>query len=122
MTGAMAIACKNLIPVHIAFIPILIPPMIGVLNAMRIDLRLIAFIITFALIVAYMIIQIRFGEIFLKNVMLHYLHINGVGISMHDLIHALRCPARGMAIGLLVTIVGYRKPRYYQNIGCSTKN
>jgi predicted histidine transporter YuiF (NhaC family) len=114
--GAMAIACKNIIPVHIAFIPILIPPMIGVFNAIRIDRRSIACIITFGVIVAYMIIPMGFGEIFLKNIMLHYLHVNGVDISMHDLIHALLYPALGMAIGLLVALVRYRKPRYYQNI------
>jgi predicted histidine transporter YuiF (NhaC family) len=113
--GAMAIACKNIIPVHIAFIPILIPPMIGIFNAMQIDRRLIACIITFGVIVAYMVIPMGFGEIFLENIMLYYLHANGVDISMHDLIRALLYPALGMVVGLLIALIRYRKPRYYKN-------
>jgi predicted histidine transporter YuiF (NhaC family) len=113
--GAMAIACKNIIPVHIAFIPILIPPMIGVFNAMQIDRRLIACIITFGVIVAYMIFPMGFGEIFLENIMLYYLHANGVDISVQNLIHALLYPALGMLVGLLFAFVRYGKPRYYKN-------
>ncbi|MDR2603390.1 MAG: hypothetical protein LBC11_02420, partial [Puniceicoccales bacterium] len=115
--GAMAIACKNIIPVHIAFIPILIPPMIGVFNAMQIDRRLIACIITFGVIIAYMIFPMGFGEIFLENIMLHYLHANGMDISIQDLIHALLYPALGMLIGLLLAFVRYGKPRCYKNTG-----
>ncbi|NLL82159.1 MAG: sodium:proton antiporter, partial [Tissierellia bacterium] len=38
------IACfsQNLIPVHIAFIPILIPPLLGLMNKLRIDRRAVA--------------------------------------------------------------------------------
>ncbi|MDR1173181.1 MAG: hypothetical protein LBK24_00075 [Puniceicoccales bacterium] len=113
--GAMAIACKNIIPVHIAFIPILIPPMIGVFNTMQIDRRLIACIITFGVIVAYMIIPMGFGEIFLENIMLYYLHANGMDISAQDLIHALLYPALGMLVGLLLAFVRYGKPRCYKD-------
>lgn len=113
--GAMSIACKNIIPVHIAFIPILIPPMIGVFNAMQIDRRLIACIITFGVIIAYMIFPMGFGEIFLENIMLYYLHANGVDLSMQGLIHALLYPALGMSIGLLFAFVRYGKPRRYKD-------
>jgi predicted histidine transporter YuiF (NhaC family) len=113
--GAMAIACKNIIPIHIAFIPILIPPMIGVFNAMQIDRRLIACIITFGVIVAYMIFPMGFGEIFLENIMLYYLHANGMDISVRDLIHALLYPALGMLVGLSLAFIRYGKPRCYKN-------
>jgi predicted histidine transporter YuiF (NhaC family) len=113
--GAMAIACKNVIPVHIAFIPILIPPMIGVFNALQIDRRLIACIITFGVIIAYMVIPMGFGEIFLENIMSYYLHANGMDISMRDLIHALLYPALGMLVGLLLAFIRYGKPRCYKD-------
>jgi predicted histidine transporter YuiF (NhaC family) len=115
--GVMAIACKNIIPAHIAFIPILIPPLIGVFSAMQIDRRLVACIITFGVIIAYMVIPMGFGEIFLENIMLYYLHANGMDISARDLIHALLYPALGMIIGLLLAFVRYGKPRYYKNTG-----
>ena len=38
----MAIASQNLIPIHIAFIPILIPPLLSLMNKLRIDRRMIA--------------------------------------------------------------------------------
>ena len=38
------IAClsQNLIPIHIAYIPILIPPMLVLMNKMRLDRRAVA--------------------------------------------------------------------------------
>jgi predicted histidine transporter YuiF (NhaC family) len=111
--GAMAIACKNVIPVHIAFIPILIPPLVGVFNGLRIDRRLVACIMTFGLIVAYMVIPIGFGEIFLVDILSHYLRINGLEMELGDIIGALAVPVIGMAIGLFAAFVNYRKPRIY---------
>ena len=45
------IAClsQNLIPVHIAFIPILIPPLLALMNKMGIDRRAVACALTFGL-------------------------------------------------------------------------
>jgi predicted histidine transporter YuiF (NhaC family) len=65
--GAMALACKNVVPVHIAFVPILIPPMLGALSFMKIDRRALSCVITCGVIVAYMLIPIGFGEIFLDK-------------------------------------------------------
>lgn len=112
--GVMAIACKNVIPVHIAFIPILIPPLLGVFNKMNIDRRSVACVITFGLIVAYMVIPVGFGEIFLDNILVHYLSVNGLTLSMHDIIHALMFPVIGMFVGLCCALFYYAKPRIYQ--------
>ena len=54
----MAIFSQNLIPIHIAFIPLLVPPILHVLNMLKIDRRLIASVLTFGLTVPYMIISI----------------------------------------------------------------
>ena len=40
---------QNVVPVHIAFIPLLIPPLLMVMNELQIDRRLIATVITFGL-------------------------------------------------------------------------
>ena len=66
----MTIASQNVIPVHIAFIPILIPPLLGVLNKLRVDRRLAACILTFGLVTPYMVLPIGFGGIFLNNILL----------------------------------------------------
>ncbi len=45
----LVVACmsQNLIPIHIAFIPILIPPILKILNKLEVDRRLVACILTF---------------------------------------------------------------------------
>jgi len=52
---AMAIFSQNLIPIHIAFIPLLVPPILHILNELRIDRRLIAAVLTFGLTAPYII-------------------------------------------------------------------
>lgn len=42
----MSVMSQNLIPVHIAFIPLLIPPLLSVMNKLRIDRRLVACVLT----------------------------------------------------------------------------
>ncbi|MFP3813542.1 sodium:proton antiporter, partial [Bacillus sp. SIMBA_005] len=46
----MAIFSQNLIPIHIAFIPLLIPPILKVLNMLEVDRRIIATLIAVGLI------------------------------------------------------------------------
>lgn len=113
--GLMAIACKNVIPVHIAFIPILIPPLLKVFNFMKIDRRAFACIITCGLIVSYMIIPVGFGEIFLDNIMRNYLSINGLEVNLNEVVSALKFPAIAMVCGVFISLFRYRKHRIYQN-------
>lgn len=114
--GFMSLACKNIIPVHIAFIPVLIPPLLGVFNLMKIDRRAISCIITCGVVVAYMLIPIGFGEIFSDNILLHYLKINGMQVSLGEIISALKFPATGMICGVALAIFRYRHPRKYEQI------
>ena len=60
----MAIFSQNLIPIHIAFIPLLVPPIIHVLNLLKIDRRLIASVLTFGLTAPYILLPYGFGFIF----------------------------------------------------------
>ena len=60
-----AISSQNLVPVHIAFIPILIPPLLVVFNKLRLDRRAIACILTFGLATSYMVLPYGFGGIYL---------------------------------------------------------
>lgn len=112
--GLMAVACKNVIPVHIAFIPILIPPLLQVFDVLKIDRRMFSCIITCGLIVSYMIIPVGFGEIFLDNIMHNYLNANGLDISLEEIVHALKFPAAAILFGMFVALFRYRKPRIYQ--------
>ena len=60
------IAClsQNAIPVHIAFIPILIPPLLALFNKLQLDRRAVAVALTFGLKTPYMTLPIGFGLIY----------------------------------------------------------
>ena len=60
------IAClsQNLIPIHIAYIPILIPPMLVLMNKMRLDRRAVACCLAFGHKAPYIAIPFGFGLIF----------------------------------------------------------
>ncbi|WP_394282146.1 Na+/H+ antiporter family protein [Corynebacterium sp.] len=111
---AMAVMSQNLIPVHIAFIPILIPPLLVVFNKLRLDRRLIACILTFGLVTTYMWIPVGFGSIFLNDILLGNVEAAGLDISGINIFGVMTIPALGMVAGLLIAIfISYRKPRDY---------
>ncbi|MEJ6473768.1 Na+/H+ antiporter family protein [Pseudoalteromonas piscicida] len=112
---ACSIASQNLVPVHIAFIPILIPPLLVVLNKLTIDRRAIACILTFGLATSYMVLPYGFGGIYLYSILHKNLVDNGLALAKLDVPHAMIIPALGMLIGLLVAVfITYRKKRTYE--------
>ncbi|MEZ8141740.1 sodium:proton antiporter [Enterovibrio norvegicus FF-33] len=110
----LAISSQNVIPVHIAFIPIVIPPLLHVFAKLNMDRRLVACVLTFGLITPYMVLPIGFGGIFLNNILLKNLHDNGLDVVGSQVPQAMLLPAAGMLFGVLVaTFISYRKPRQY---------
>lgn len=111
---AMSIMSQNLIPVHIAFIPLLIPPVLSVMNALRLDRRLVACVLTFGLVTTYMYLPIGFGSIFLNDILLGNISDAGMDTSQVNVMTAMGIPALGMLVGLLIAVfVSYRRPRKY---------
>ncbi|MGO2420337.1 MAG: Na+/H+ antiporter family protein [Vibrio casei] len=111
----MAIFSQNVIPVHIAFIPIIVPPLLSAFNKMNIDRRMVACILTFGLVTPYMTMPIGFGGIFLNDILLPALQNNGLtSATAAQIPAAMVIPACGMIFGLLVSVfISYRKPRTY---------
>ncbi|MGB0404674.1 MAG: sodium:proton antiporter, partial [Fusobacterium sp.] len=62
--ASLACLSQNLIPVHIAFIPILIPPLLTLMNKLKIDRRAVACALTFGLKAPYIALPVGFGLIF----------------------------------------------------------
>ncbi|RQW63124.1 Na+/H+ antiporter family protein [Vibrio viridaestus] len=112
----VTMSSQNVIPVHIAFIPILIPPLLGVFAKLKIDRRLIACILTFGLITPYMVLPIGFGGIFLNDILLKNLRDNGLlHVTASQIPTAMLLPGAGMVFGLLMAVFfTYRKPREYE--------
>ncbi len=118
---AMAIMSQNLIPVHIAFIPLIVPPMIKIMNMLQIDRRLIACILTFGLVMPYMFIPAGFGLIY-QGIIVDQMALAGLDVALSDVPKAMAIVALGMAVGLVGAFVAYRKPRQYENIELETTN
>ncbi|MCL1073262.1 Na+/H+ antiporter family protein [Shewanella dokdonensis] len=111
---AMSISSQNLLPIHIAFIPILIPPLLQLMTRLQLDRRLVACVLTFGLVTTYMVLPIGFGGIFLNDILLANLNHNGLAVSAGDIPSAMLIPGAGMLLGLLVAVfISYRKPRHY---------
>lgn len=110
----MACFSQNVIPIHIAFIPILIPPLLKVMTELRIDRRLIASVITFGLTAPYILLPVGFGLQF-HEIIAQNMASSGMEIALDDIPKAMLLPVGGMMIGLLVAVFfSYRKPRDYE--------
>lgn len=110
----IAISSQNLIPVHIAFIPVLIPPLLPVFERIRLDRRMVACILTFGLITPYMVLPVGFGKIYINEVVLGSIRKSGMDVLNSQAPGAMLIPAAGMLAGLLIAVFfSYRKPRDY---------
>ncbi|MFC0179310.1 Na+/H+ antiporter family protein [Thorsellia kenyensis] len=113
-----AFLSQNIIPVHIAFIPILIPPLLGLMNTLKLDRRLVACTLTFGLVATYMFVPIGFGEIFMYELLLKNLQEASKNYQMtmdrEMVVTAMAIPFLGMFVGLLIAyFFSYKKPREY---------
>nr|WP_283408280.1 SLC13 family permease [Anoxynatronum buryatiense] len=113
-----AVAClsQNLIPVHIAFIPIMIPPLLAVMNKLKIDRRAVASALTFGLKAPYVALPVGYGWIF-HGIISDQMSENGLTVAQGEVWHVMWIPGLAMVIGLFIAIfVTYRKPREYQDL------
>ena len=111
------VACfsQNLIPVHIAFIPILIPPLLVVMNRMKLDRRAVACALTFGLKAPYVSLPVGFGLLFM-TIIKDQMVANGVNVSISDIASVMWIGGISMVVGLLLAIVYYSRNREYKNI------
>lgn len=121
LLAGVACLSQNLIPVHIAFIPILVPPLLKVMNKLKIDRRAAACALTFGLKMPYISLPIGFGLIF-HTIIADQMTQNGMEISKMDIWKGMWIPGLGMIVGLLVAIfISYRKERIYKTIETETE-
>lgn len=111
----ISMASQNIIPIHIAFIPILIPPLLHTMNIMKIDRRAIACVLAFGLKMPYIVIPAGFGLIF-QNLLAENMVQNGMLMAKNDVWKSTWIIGLGMLAGLLVALfISYRKPREYND-------
>lgn len=114
--GVIAVMSQNLIPVHIAFIPILIPPLLGVMNKLKLDRRAVASTLAFGLKAPYIALPAGFGLIF-QGLIADNMTQSGMQVLKTDVYKSTWFLGLAMLIGLLIAIfITYRKPREYKDI------
>ncbi|GAA8818922.1 Na+/H+ antiporter family protein [Helicobacter pylori] len=118
------IACfsQNLVPVHIAFIPILIPPLLHLMNRLELDRRAVACALTFGLQAPYLVLPVGFGLIF-QTTMLEQLKANGVSTTIAQITGVMWIAGLAMVVGLLAAVLTlYKKPRRYKEKSFNIEN
>ncbi len=118
------IACfsQNLVPVHIAFIPILIPPLLHLMNRLELDRRAVACALTFGLQAPYLVLPVGFGLIF-QTTILEQLKANGVSTTIAQITGVMWIAGLAMVVGLLVAVLTlYKKPRHYKEKSFDIEN
>ncbi|GAA7209009.1 Na+/H+ antiporter family protein [Helicobacter pylori] len=118
------IACfsQNLVPVHIAFIPILIPPLLHLMNRLELDRRAVACALTFGLQAPYLVLPVGFGLIF-QTTILEQLKVNGVSSTIAQITGVMWIAGLAMVVGLLVAVLTlYKKPRHYKEKSFNIEN
>ncbi|MFC0301291.1 Na+/H+ antiporter family protein [Virgibacillus soli] len=109
--AGVASLSQNVVPVHIAFIPILIPPLLKLFDQMRLDRRAVATALTFGLKAPYIMIPAGFGLIFHRTIVDAMID-NGVNLTMKQATLAMILPGLAMVIGLFIAVfITYRKDR-----------
>ncbi len=118
------IACfsQNLVPVHIAFIPILIPPLLHLMNRLELDRRAVACALTFGLQAPYLVLPVGFGLIF-QTTILEQLKANGVSTTLAQITGVMWIAGLAMVVGLFVSVLTlYKKPRHYKEKSFNIEN
>ncbi|WRD48171.1 Na+/H+ antiporter family protein [Helicobacter pylori] len=118
------IACfsQNLVPVHIAFIPILIPPLLHLMNRLDLDRRAVACALTFGLQAPYLVLPVGFGLIF-QTTILEQLKANGVSTTIAQITGVMWIAGLAMVVGLFLAVLTlYKKPRRYKEKSFDIEN
>ena len=113
LIAMISIFSQNLIPVHIAFIPIIIPPLLSLMNQLKIDRRAVASALTFGLKAPYVAIPAGYGLIF-HGIIRDEITASGLAVQLGDIRRVMWIPGLAMLVGLIFAIfISYRKPREY---------
>ena len=111
----VSMASGTIVPIHIAFIPILIPPLITLMNKMKMDRRMLAICFGFGLKAPYITIPIAYGAIF-HGVIKDSVNVAGLDIDMSLIWKTNWMAGVAMLIGLVIGLMIFSKNRDYEDI------
>ncbi|WP_339126700.1 Na+/H+ antiporter family protein [Fusobacterium nucleatum] len=109
----VSIASGTIIPVHIAFIPILIPPLLAMMNQMKMDRRMLAICFGFGLKAPYITIPVAYGAIF-QGIIKDSVNDAGLSIGLDIVWKTTWIAGLAMLFGLICGLIYYSKNREYR--------
>ncbi len=110
-----AMASGTIVPVHIAFIPIMIPPLLGLMNKIKYDRRLSAIAFGFGLKAPYITLPVAYGAIF-HGIIKDSMAGAGMQIELGDVWRVNWIAGLAMVVGLVIGVILYSKPREYETV------
>ncbi len=110
-----AMASGTIIPVHIAFIPIMIPPLLGLMNKIKYDRRLASIAFGFGLKAPYITLPVAYGAIF-HGIIKDSMAGAGMVIELGDVWRVNWIAGLAMIVGLALGVFMYYKPREYETV------
>lgn len=111
----VSMASGTIIPVHIAFIPILIPPLLSAMNKMKMDRRMAAVSFGFGLKAPYITIPVAYGAIF-HGIIKDSMASAGLDVPLSMIWKTNWMAGITMIAGLILGWFIYSKPREYKEI------
>ncbi len=109
----VSMASGTIIPVHIAFIPILIPPLLSTMNRMKMDRRMAAISFGFGLKAPYITLPIAYGAIF-HGVIKDAMAAAGLDVPLSLIWKTNWMAGLTMLVGLGIGFILYGKSREYK--------
>lgn len=108
----IAMAAETIIPIHIAFIPILIPPLLSHMNKMKMNRKMLSVSFGFGLKAPYIAIPVGYGAIF-QGLIVDSFNRSGLFIVRKDVIATNWMVAAIMLIGLVGGLIFFSRDRDY---------
>lgn len=109
----VSVASGTIIPIHIAFIPILIPPLLMLMNKMKMDRRMLAICFGFGLKAPYIAIPIAYGAIF-QGIIRDSVNDAGLNVEFSLIWKTTWMAGLTMLVGLIIGLIYYSRNREYQ--------
>lgn len=112
---AVSIASGTIVPIHIAFIPILIPPLLILMNKMKMDRRMAAISFGFGLKAPYITIPVAYGAIF-HGIIKDAMAGAGLDVEMSLIWQTNWMAGVAMIFGLAFGLFFYSRNRNYDDL------
>lgn len=116
----IGILAETVIPIHIAFIPILIPPLIAVMNRLKMNRKMLSVSFGFGLKAPYLAVPLGYGSIF-QGLIVKSFKSSGLNITDLDVVKTNWIPALIMAGGLALGLIIFSGDREYKSLNIEEK-